>query len=78
MTEQVYLKDSYMKELDTEVKSVGKNKVILNETIFYATGGGQPNDTGVLIKDDKKFKVIDVKKEDGTIVHYLEASSNSR
>ena len=43
--------------------------VILNRTIFYATGGGQPHDTGLL----GGVRVVDVTSDDvGTIIHWLE------
>ncbi|MDP4012807.1 MAG: alanyl-tRNA editing protein [Candidatus Nanoarchaeia archaeon] len=74
MTDQVYLDDSYLKELEAEIVSVDGNKVVLDKTIFYATGGGQPNDVGVIVKDDLKFVVSDVKKEEGEIIHYVEGS----
>ncbi len=52
-TEAVFREDSYLRE--TEASVVGVNErggIILDRTIFYATSGGQPGDTGVLIRDD--------------------------
>ncbi len=44
--------------------------VILNRTIFYPTGGGQPHDTGLL----GGVRVLDVTSDDdGNIIHWLEA-----
>src|SRR3989344_7371380 len=72
MTETLFLDDSYSKECQATVKSVDGNKVILDKTIFYATSGGQPNDIGFLIKDNKQYKVTNVSKVDGEIVHEVE------
>ncbi|NPA22022.1 MAG: alanyl-tRNA editing protein [Candidatus Micrarchaeota archaeon] len=70
MTEPLYLKDSYLKECEATVVKVDGNKVILDKTIFYPRGGGQPHDTGYI----NDAKVIEVKKENGEIVHVVEGS----
>ncbi|MDR7224876.1 alanyl-tRNA editing protein [Aminobacter aminovorans] len=52
-TEAVFREDSYLRE--TEARVVGVNErggIILDRTIFYATSGGQPGDTGILTRDD--------------------------
>ena len=69
LTEQVYLRDADLQELDAAVTEVDaeRRRVALNRTIFYATGGGQPNDTGTIGGLD----VIDVRKEGDTIWHIL-------
>ncbi|UCG45345.1 MAG: alanyl-tRNA editing protein [Candidatus Bathyarchaeota archaeon] len=70
MTEALYLKDSYLKKCDAIVKSVKDGKyVVLNQTIFYPKGGGQPWDTGHLRKGDTTFSVVYVGKFSGEISH---------
>lgn len=72
MTELVYLDDSYLKELETTVLAVEDDGLVLEKTIFYVQGGGQPFDTGVLVKGDEEHKVLSVKKKDGTVFHKVE------
>jgi len=70
MKEALYLDDSYLKEFDAIVKEVNNDKyIILDKTIFYPKGGGQPNDTGKFIFDRKEYEVVYVGKFDGKISH---------
>ncbi len=72
MTEQVYLDDCYKKEIDTVVLQSAGNEIILDKTIFYAIGGGQPSDNGSICKGTEEFKVLDIKKVNGEIIHVLD------
>ncbi|MBX3598929.1 MAG: alanyl-tRNA editing protein [Rhizobiaceae bacterium] len=52
-TETVFREDSYIKECDAEVVAVNdRGGIILDRTIFYATSGGQPGDTGKFVRSD--------------------------
>lgn len=66
--------DSYLKECDSTVLSVENGKyAILDQTIFYPRGGGQPWDTGYLVKrGDEVFNVIAVVNSPGGIVHEVD------
>lgn len=70
MTEKIYEREPYQKYLMAQILSCEKEKdyyrVILDKTIFYPEGGGQPADIGYL--DD--IEVFDVQEEDGDIIHY--------
>lgn len=74
--EYEYLKDCYKKEFDTKVKSVSNGKyIVLVDTIFYPNAGGQPNDTGKLIRDDGiEFNVVYVGKFNNEISHEVSDS----
>ncbi len=50
MTDLLYQTDSYLKEFDARVVAVDAagSRVSLDRTAFYAGGGGQPNDVGML------------------------------
>ncbi len=71
MNKSLYFSDSYLKEFDSTVVAMEGTNVILDQTAFYATGGGQPNDTGKLICNGKDYAVTDVKKSDQGTVHVI-------
>ena len=73
MTKALFLVDSYLKESPATVVSVKDGKyVILDQTIFYAKGGGQPNDTGKIIRGSDIFNVVYVGKFSGEISHEVD------
>ncbi len=73
MTELLYLEDSYLKEFEATVLEVNSDKyVVLDKTALYATGGGQPHDTGKLINEGKEFNVVFVGKFGGKISHEVD------
>lgn len=73
MTSALYLVDSYLKESDATVISVKDEKyVILDKTIFYAKGGGQPNDTGVIFRGKDMFNVVYVGKFSDEVSHEVD------
>ncbi|WP_153952433.1 alanine--tRNA ligase [Halosegnis longus] len=43
--------------------------VVLDQTMFYPEGGGQPADTGTLATDDTTVEVDDVQEESGVVLH---------
>jgi len=51
------------------LKVIDDKKIILNKTLFYPEGGGQPSDKGFLLHNSEKYNVIDVKKIGNIIVH---------
>ena len=73
MGSTLYLEDSYMKECEATVQSVKDGKYItLDKEIFYPKGGGQPWDTGKIVKDGEEYNVIFVGKFDGKISHEVD------
>jgi len=76
MSGALYLDDSYLKECEAAVVSVDGKEVVLDRTIFYPRGGGQPADTGKLVSaTGSEFRVVNVVKKDGKIVHELESAA---
>ena len=67
ITHPMYYESYDLVESRAKVLSIIDNKVLLDRTIFYPTGGGQEHDTGFI--DD--YQVVDVFKEQGRVVHVL-------
>jgi misacylated tRNA(Ala) deacylase len=70
-TELLFLRDAYLQQCDAVVQEVRDNAVIVDQTIFYYTSGGQPHDLGVI---DGQL-VTEVRKVDGDVLHYLAEGS---
>ena len=74
MTEALYLADDTVTTFEATVERTLDDRVVLDRTGFYPTGGGQPHDTGTLRVaaegSDARWRVVDVEKTD-TIYHTL-------
>jgi alanyl-tRNA synthetase len=57
-----------------KTKNQGKEsfQIILDNTPFYAESGGQVGDTGILIFDNEKIPVVNTRKENELIIHFIE------
>ena len=67
-TDLAYLRDAFVREFDATVIAVDGNRVALDATYFYPTGGGQPHDTGTL----GAAHVSEVRKEGELAWHTLQ------
>lgn len=72
MTKTIFLEDCYVKELDAEVVGSEGGKVELDKSIFCYQGGGQLADNGTITNNGEEYKVVDVRKENGKIMHYMD------
>jgi misacylated tRNA(Ala) deacylase len=71
MTELLFLEDSYLREFRAAVVEAVEGGVVLDRTGFYAGGGGQPCDTGVIACRGRDYQVSAVGRRDGKLVHSL-------
>ena len=70
MTEKLFLDDPRLQTATATVVSALPDGIVLDRTIFYARGGGQPGDTGVLRWSGGETALGETIKGDGdTIVH---------
>ena len=72
MTDLLFHSDSYLKEFDALITEVTDDGVVLDRTVFYIGGGGQPHDIGVLIADGQEYPVTRVGRSEGKIVHRID------
>ena len=72
-TEGLFREDAYLKQCDATVVAIEDNRVVLDRTVFYPLGGGQPGDSGILrMNDGAEWSVVDTTKDgNGRIIHYL-------
>ena len=72
MTNRLYYDNAYLTEFDAQVLDIRKNgghyDVLLDQSAFYPTSGGQPYDTGTL----GGAQVLDVNVEDGLVWHKVD------
>lgn len=71
-TEELAPVDSYLQTVKAKVVDHHPDGVILDKTVFYARGGGQPGDTGIMQSDSGVFVVSDTYRKDGAFVHKVE------
>ena len=75
ITEPLFQLDAYRRECAATVVELTPDGIVLDRTVFYPLGGGQPGDVGVLAHaDGRRWPVVDTRKgEGGRIVHRLAA-----
>ncbi|RQG93198.1 alanine--tRNA ligase [Natrarchaeobius halalkaliphilus] len=72
-TEKLYYDDQQRTQFEAVILDVFEREagydVVLDQTMFYPEGGGQPADRGTLSTDDVTVEVTDVQIEDGVVLH---------
>lgn len=72
MTEALFREDAYRTECTATVVAIDDGAAVLDRTVFYPLGGGQPGDVGSLSWDGASAEVIDTRYgDDGAIRHVL-------
>ncbi len=65
---KLFWQDSYLTEFDSRISDIIDDKVILEQTAFYAESGGQMGDTGHL----NGVRIVDTQcDENGTIIYHI-------
>ena len=75
MTKKLYYDDQYLRNFSAtviqKVEEGASPGIVLDQTLFYPTSGGQPHDTGTI----NSVSVTNVfEDEDQRLIHLLEAS----
>jgi misacylated tRNA(Ala) deacylase len=71
-TDLLFRTDAYLKTAEARVTAVHERGIELDRTVFYPMGGGQPGDTGTLIRaNGERIRIADTRKGEGldTVVH---------
>ena len=72
MTDELFREDAYLRECDAVVTAVEGQAVVVDRTVFYPLGGGQPGDTGSMNWASGTAQVLDTRYGDsGQILHVL-------
>ena len=75
MTDELFATDAYVTSCEATVREVRDDGLVLDRTVFYARGGGQPGDTGVLRWGGGEVRITDTSKKDGEVVHAFEGEA---
>ena len=72
--ELIFRRDAYAVSTEATVLAVDERGLVLDRTVFYPTGGGQPGDAGVLRHNGAEIRLIDTIKGDGpdSVIHVPE------
>ena len=72
-TEEIAARDAYQARAEGHVEEITPEGVVLDRTVFYARGGGQPGDIGVLATPNGSVAVTDTVRAQGRILHVVES-----
>ncbi len=67
MTEELFREDAYLKECTARVVAVDAAGIRVERTVFYPMGGGQPGDTGKMVRSDGSEVAIEDTRKDGDL-----------
>ncbi len=70
-TDELAASDAYLAEAEGSVLQVAPDGLLLDRTVFYARGGGQPGDTGIIRWDGGEIEVVDTIRREGMPFHVV-------
>jgi misacylated tRNA(Ala) deacylase len=76
LTRRLFEEDAYLQSCRAIVVAAGADGVVLDCTVFYAAGGGQPGDSGDLAWSDGSLRVTDTRKGDGEAILHVPAAGS--
>lgn len=77
-TRLLFYEDPYKKEFEAKVLAVEGDWIVLDKTLFYPEGGGQPADKGFIEFDGRRSEVVDVQKIGPVVFHRVKGPLPSR
>ncbi len=73
MTARLFLDDATLATTSAVVIASGPDGIVLDRTVFYARGGGQPGDTGLLRWEAGETQITEAVKGEGDAILHLPA-----
>jgi len=70
-TRRLFYERPSERRFGARVLEVVDGNVILDQTLFYPEGGGQPADHGLIRKEEKAFRVVDVQPAGRVVLHRI-------
>lgn len=84
MTEELFRHDGYLRSCEATVREVRPDGIVLDRTVFYYESGGQPGDSGRLVRAGDaaasvSVGIVDTKRDKatGAILHVPQAGAPS-
>ena len=71
MTKELFREDAYLRATEAKIDSTFDGSIVLDQTVFYPEGGGQPGDRGVLkCSNGEQITIVGTHKHsNGSILH---------
>jgi misacylated tRNA(Ala) deacylase len=69
--EEIPAHDAYVAEAEGSVLEIVEGGVVLDRTVFYARGGGQPGDIGTIKWDGGEIEIVDTVRKQGKPLHIV-------
>ncbi len=71
MTVEIFRDDAYVRTIEAQILAVNDEGIVLDQTVFYPEGGGQPGDRGnIILGDGRAITIVDTRKNQaGALLH---------
>lgn len=74
MTDRLFETDAYLDHCEAIVLAADASGIVLDRTVFYPLGGGQPGDRGYLERSDgTRTEIVDTRKGEGDAIVHIAA-----
>jgi len=81
-TDLLFYEDFYQKECDAKIIDVIEKDddicLILNQTVFYPEGGGQPSDVGIISIEGKIYEIEYASKVNDIVLHQIKFNDDEK